>query len=214
MPHLKPSKGFPLQIKLRSMDLFVAEGPTWSSSVHLSNPTACHGRLLPTAKPDWVLLCCGHTVNTPAGTCLKPQHCLFSRPEPHLSRIFPWPAPRCHSDLSLWHHLIRAFPGPPGTPYLTNSTSPYLNLSLALTILWHPSCLHVSFLIRVQVPIRGMYNLFTVSRTPPTPPTATLNYHLSGHSFTEQIFTEHLLCARHNDMVAWYCPNQCPFFTT
>lgn len=53
----------------------------------------------------------------------------------------------------------------------------------------------------MHVPISGLTILFTVQKTPPTPPTDTPNYHVSRHLFIEEIFTENLLCARHSNMV-------------
>lgn len=158
-----------------------------------------------------------------AGLCC-PSACASSHlPRDHTLPVFflnltsPWSsrlAASCHSDLShTTHHFIRIFPGPrshtlPHTQhitllYLSPKNSPGSSIFLAY--------IFVSFLTRMHVPIKGMSILFTIQKTPPVPPTATPNSPLSWHSFIAQVFIEHLLCARHNDMLTWYWPNQSPF---
>lgn len=156
--------------------------------------------------------CDGHTANTLACSCLEPWHCMFSWQKSHCSWIFLWRAPCCHSDLRLQNHLIRAFSDSQITPYLIYSTSPYLNsqqcthhaLIFVLFICWSLPLLECVF------PLEKCPS-YSLCQKLPTPPSATPNYHLSGHSFIEQILTEHLLCARPNHRVTWYCPNQSPF---
>lgn len=124
MPPLKTLEKLPTANQIKECGFIWGRRSTWSGSVHLPDPTACPSGPLPTAVRGWFwLLPQSHTEHTRP----EPQHCRFSRPESLLPQIFLWQAPCCHSDRSLQHRLIRAFPDPLVTPSLTNSTSPYLN---------------------------------------------------------------------------------------